>query len=88
LLDPRLSAGETTAKLLTGIRPVSVDPDLAERQQIEDWLKAHPREVKSYQQYYTTEPNAEIDKMLADFRAAKDRLKEKRKAAELAAAGQ
>jgi hypothetical protein len=83
-LDPRLSATDAALKTATGVRPVSVDPDLAERQQIEGWLKDHPREVKSYQQYYTTEPNAEIDRMLADFRAAKDRLKEKRKAEQMA----
>jgi hypothetical protein len=70
--------------LLTGGKLVSVDPDRAEQLQIQDYLSGRP-DIKTYQTYFKTEEDPEFSQLMAELRAAKARVKEKREAA--AAAG-
>lgn len=80
LLDDRKSAVERGLQSSTGLRFTSVDPDLAERQRIEAYLKTRP-DVQTSESLYQRSPDPETQAMLKSLREAKERLREKRKAA-------
>lgn len=80
LADERKSIAERALQFGTGMRFTSVDPDLAERQQLEDYLETRP-EIRTAPGYYQTGEDDELAQVLKDLRAAKARLKEKRAAA-------
>lgn len=79
LLDERKNALERSMQFLTGIRTVSVDPDVAERQRLEDYLQNRP-DIRTAPSYYQTGEDPELSQVLKDLRAAKERLKQKRAA--------
>lgn len=82
VVDPNRSAGLKALDLLTGTNVVSVDLDRAEQQQLREELRRHP-EIRQRVDYYQTGDDADIKELLGKFRDAKDRLKEKRRAAEV-----
>lgn len=79
ILDARKSPAEAALQSTTGMRFASVDPDLAERQQIEALLKSRP-DVRSVETLYQTGEDPEVTAELAKLREAKERLRAKRKA--------
>ena len=83
LLDDRKSPLERAGQFLTGVRTVSVDPDTAKKQRIEQFLEQHP-EVKQYSDYFIPkgqEADPGLSDLMKELEAAKGRLKEKREAA-------
>jgi hypothetical protein len=84
LADPRRSAGVKALDLLTGTNVVDVDPDLAEQRIVSDALRQHP-DVKKYETYYQTGQDPEVDELMKRLGAAKEKLKEKRAEAKMAA---
>jgi len=83
-LDETKPMGARALDLLTGGKLVSVDPDLAEQRQIQDYLAGRP-DIKTYQTYFKTEDDPEFTSLMQSLREAKANVKEKRLAA--AAAG-
>ncbi len=79
-LDDRKSIAERVLQGTTGARFTSVDADLAERQQLEQYLKSRP-DVRTAESLYQTTPDPETQAKLKQLREAKDRLREKRAAA-------
>jgi hypothetical protein len=79
-LDERKNVPEKLASYLTGVHIQSVDPDLAQRQKIEAYLKTRP-DVKRAPSYYQTEADPETTDMLNQLKEAKAKLKAKREAA-------
>jgi hypothetical protein len=80
LTDSRKSGTERALQATTGMKFTSVDADLAERQRLEEYLKARP-DVRSAETLYQTQEDPETAEMLKQLREAKDRLAAKRKAA-------
>ena len=66
--------------LVTGGKLVSVDPDLAEQRQIQDYLSGRP-DIKTYQTYFKTEEDPEFSSLMQSLREAKANVKAKREAA-------
>ncbi len=79
LADERKSIAERALQFGTGMRFTSVDPDLAERQQLEDYLNTRP-DIRTAPTYYQTGEDDEVTQLLKDLRDAKARLKAKREA--------
>lgn len=78
--DDRESIGERALQLTSGVRYTSVDADLAQRQQLESYLRSRP-DVHTSETLYQTTPDPETQAKLKELRDAKARLKEKRAAA-------
>lgn len=81
-IDERKSAGERAIQGLTGFRFASVDPDMAARQRIEDYLGDNPQ-VHQYKGYFQEKGQEDpgLSELLKDLSEAKARLKAKREAA-------
>jgi hypothetical protein len=79
LMDERKSAIEKSLQFLTGIRTTSVDPDLAKRQRIEEFLQENP-DIRTSTNYFNTGENEDMNALLKELREAKDRLRLKREA--------
>lgn len=79
-IDDRKSVGLRALDLLTGADVVSVDPDRALSQRLSDYLARHP-EVSQRRDLYTMSDDPEVQALLTELRAAKERLRQKRKAA-------
>jgi hypothetical protein len=78
-LDDRKSIAERALQATTGARFTSVDPDLAERQQLENYLKSRP-DIRTAETLYQTGEDPALQAKLTELRAAKERLAAKRKA--------
>ncbi len=79
LLDERRSVPVRALDTLTGANVVSVDPDRAIQQHLEQALKNNP-DVKSYRGYYNQTGDEFTQNILSEYEAAKKRLKQKRDA--------
>lgn len=79
-LDERKSIPEKLLTGLTGIRLQSVDPDLAQRQKLEAYLKSRP-DIQTVESFYDTNKDPETTAVIQQLHDAKNRLKDKRKAA-------
>ena len=82
LLDARKSIPERLAQNLTGVRLASVDPDMAERQKLEDYLESNPS-VRQYRGFFQQEGEEDpgLTELLKQLQESKGRLKAKREAA-------
>jgi hypothetical protein len=80
LFDERTNAAEKAARMLTGVRTASVDPDLAERRKLEAYLETRP-DIQTAPAYYQTGEDGDLSAVLKELREVKERLAEKRKAA-------
>jgi hypothetical protein len=77
--DERRDLGTRALDLLTGANVVSVDPDLALRQQLQAILEANP-DVRQHRSFYGDQDDAATQELLAAYKAAKGRLRAKRSA--------
>ncbi len=75
--DDRRDLGTKALDLLTGANVVSVDPDLALRQQLQALLEANP-DVRQHRSFYGDAEDEPTQRLLAAYQAAKARLKAKR----------
>jgi hypothetical protein len=74
--------GEKALQYLTGTRFVSVDPELATQQRLEEYLSAHPEVKKSVQPYLEKgSDNQELLDVIHELRASKKKSRDQRKAA-------
>lgn len=82
LLDERKSPMERALQATTGLRFLSVDPDQAKRQRIEQYLEANPA-VRQFSGYYQQEGQEDpgLSDLLQQLQEAKERLKAKRQQA-------
>jgi hypothetical protein len=76
-LDGRKGYAERALELTTGARFTSVDPDIATRQRLQEYLDSRP-DIRTAPQYYQTGDDEGLKQALAELKAAKDRLKAKR----------
>lgn len=81
LLDDRKSTGEKALQASTGLRFTSVDPDMAKRQRLEQYLSANP-DVQQYTGYFQEKGHEDpgLTDLLSQLNESKARLKDKRKA--------
>lgn len=82
-LDDRKTIAQRAIQGTTGVRFNSVDPDLAKRQRIEDYLGDNP-DAKQYTGYYQEGENEGLSDLLSQLNEAKAKLKAKREAAKAA----
>lgn len=78
-LDERHSLPVRALDVLTGVNVVSVDPDLALQQQLQNTLETNP-DVRQFRSFYQTQGDPENDAIIHAFQEAKKRLKQKRDA--------
>lgn len=79
LFDERKSAAQRVLQATTGARFTSVDPALANRQHLENYLKTRP-DVHTSETLYQTGQDPELAAELKKLQAAKKALSQKRKA--------
>jgi hypothetical protein len=79
-MDERKSGLEKIITGTTGVKMTSVDPDQAQRQQIEKYLRSRP-DIKSTTSFYQTEEDPEVTEVMQQLQDAKAALKKKRDAA-------
>lgn len=84
LTDDRKSISARGLDLLTGAKLTAVDPDIAQARVISDYLEARP-DVAQSRTFYKGEEDPEFAALMSELRAAKQRAKEKKEAAALAA---
>ncbi len=84
-LDPRHGPLAKGIDLLTGANVVSVDPDRALQQRLQQQLETNPQ-VAQHRSFYDRSGDPETEALLQAYNAAKARLKTKRKAQEAASA--
>jgi hypothetical protein len=80
LADDRHGAGTKALDLLTGANVVSVDPDVALQQQLQQSLQTNPA-VQQYRGFFNQSKDPQTQALLEAFKAAKSRVKAKRQAA-------
>jgi len=69
----------------TGAKLATVDPDVAERQAITQFLENRP-DVKQYRTFYQPEGEPDFEELMRQLQEAKKRIRDKQKAAKEAAA--
>lgn len=82
-MDERKSLPEKLITGLTGVRLASVDPDLAQRQKLEEYIKTRP-DIRQSPNYYSTSDDQETADVLHQLSDAKAALRAKRAAASAA----
>lgn len=81
--DSSKPAGYRALDLTTGAKLVSVDPDIAQQKVITQYLEGRP-DVQQYRTFYQQDKDPEFTSLMGELRAAKQRVKEKKIAAEQA----
>lgn len=79
VIDDRRGAGAKALDMLTGANVVSVDPDLALQQQLQEALKTNP-DVRQYRGYFADSGDDATQALIRAYSDAKAKLKKKRKA--------
>lgn len=83
--DEKKPIGARALDLVTGAKLTAVDPDIAQARVISDYLEARP-DVQQFRTYFKGgEEDPEFAALMSELRAAKQRAKEKKEAAALAA---
>ncbi len=78
LTDPRTSAGETIANLLTGAKITSVDESRALQQLLQEAAKRDPS-VSQYTTLYSKDPTDSTQELLDSLKAARAQIRAKKK---------
>jgi hypothetical protein len=78
VFDDRLSLAEKAARLGVGARIQSVDPSLAEQENLKEVLRLNP-DVKQYTSFYTTGQDPETIQMLEELKRASKEYRQKLK---------
>jgi hypothetical protein len=80
IADDRHGAATKALDLLTGANVVSVDPDVALQQQLQQSLQTNPA-VQQYRGFFNQSKDPQTQALLEAYKAAKGRVKAKRQAA-------
>lgn len=80
LMDDTKGAGARVADLMTGAKLVSVDPDRAGVQAMQEYLGNRP-DIKSYKTFYSNEDDPELKQVMQAIQQAKKNIKAKQEAA-------
>jgi hypothetical protein len=80
ITDDRTSVGEKAVNLLTGAKITSIDPDVALRQKLQQYLENNP-DINQFRSFYETDKTEDGQALIQSLQEAKKRIKEKAKAA-------
>ncbi len=75
--DDRTSTGEKLANLLTGAKIASIDPDVALRQKLQEYLANNPN-ISQFRSFYQTDKTDEGQALIHELQQAKKRIKDKK----------
>lgn len=77
--DDRTSVADKAINLLTGAKITSIDPDVALRQKLQQYLENNP-DVKQFRTFYETDETSDGQALIRDLMEARKRIKAKREA--------